>query len=155
MTEVCGPGLAPLCGIIRDALSHGHQGSIALFHGSWEPSGLYLQGNCFYLLGKPDQGILLTGTGSVDELRALADQHLTFTYTPCVDAGAVAGTTIGRADQIALSSYSKLAGWRVYLCGHPEMVQSAKKKAFLSGASISDIYADPFLLSKSPTTTAA
>jgi hypothetical protein len=32
----------------------------------------------------------------------------------------------------------------VYLCGHPEMVMQTQKKAYLKGASLSDIYADAF-----------
>ena len=37
-----------------------------------------------------------------------------------------------------------LTNWRLFLCGHPDMVKSAKKHAFLSGASMKDIYADAF-----------
>src|ERR1700690_487112 len=37
-----GCGLAPLYGIVRDALHSGHRGRICLYHGSRETSGLYL-----------------------------------------------------------------------------------------------------------------
>ena len=56
----------------------------------------------------------------------------------------------GRADLVALTDWPNLKGWRVFLCGHPEMVKSAKKRAFLSGAAMQDIYADPFVLSSTP-----
>ena len=37
-----GTGLAPLYGILRDALRHGHRGPIHLFHGALHKGGLYL-----------------------------------------------------------------------------------------------------------------
>jgi NAD(P)H-flavin reductase len=51
----------------------------------------------------------------------------------------------GRANQIALEKFSQLNGWRVYLCGQPDMVLQTKKMAYLQGASLKDIYADAFL----------
>ncbi|HLK60403.1 MAG TPA: FAD-binding oxidoreductase [Chthonomonadaceae bacterium] len=120
-----GSGLAPLWGILQDALRQGHRGPIHLYHGSWNPAGLYL----------------------VNELRQLAARHPNFIYTPCVDAEAGSGDTLGRADLVALGALANLKGWRVFLCGHPEMVRNARKKAFLMGASMKDIYADPFVLS--------
>ena len=56
-----GTGLAPLYGIVRDALQAGHDAPIHLFHGSVEESGLYL----------------------VEALQQLACEHAHFTYTPC------------------------------------------------------------------------
>lgn len=123
-----GTGLAPLLGIIRDALQKGHQGSIHLFHGSHQPEGLYL----------------------IDELKSLTSQHSNFNYTPCVSSEtAPEGYAKGRANEVALNTYSDLKGWKVYLCGHPDMVANTRKKAFLAGASLSDIYSDPFVLSDS------
>jgi NAD(P)H-flavin reductase len=57
------------------------------------------------------------------------------------------GMREGRAEAQALCDHPQLKGWRVYLCGHPGMVQTAKRKAYLAGASLTDIYADPFVLS--------
>lgn len=120
-----GSGLAPLWGILSDALQQGHTGPIHLYHGSWKPAGLYL----------------------VDALQRLQAEVPNFHYVPCVDAEAQPGYREGRADQLALADLPNLKGWRVYLCGHPDMVKSTKKRAFLAGASMQDIYADPFLLS--------
>jgi CDP-4-dehydro-6-deoxyglucose reductase len=120
-----GSGLAPLQAIARDALSHGHSGPIRLYHGSRTADGLYLR----------------------DALRALAGEYANFRYTGCLSgAGAPAGFTAGRADEIALGAYSDLAGWRVYLCGNPPMVAGAKKRAFLAGADLKAICADAFEL---------
>ncbi len=120
-----GTGLAPLAGIIADALSHQHSGSIHLFHGSRDTSGLYL----------------------VDEMQRLANQYDNFSYTACVSTPpATEGYTLGRADNIALEQYPELNEWRVYLCGHPEMVKTTQQKSYLAGAKLQDIYADAFLV---------
>ncbi len=121
-----GTGLAPLAGIVNDALMHGHNGPIRLYHGSWQPEGLYL----------------------IEELQKLAAKHTNFEYVPCVDQNALDFMKAGRADQIAFRENANLKSWRVFLCGHPEMVKSARKQAFLLGASMSRIYADPFVVSK-------
>jgi NAD(P)H-flavin reductase len=118
-----GSGLAPLIGIVNDALGKGHSGPIRLFHGSRKREGLYL----------------------VDEVKTLSKRFHNFAYTPCVSGEH--GTeefAKGRAHDVALSSTDTLAGWRVYLCGHPDMVAHTKKMAYLKGASLNDIYADAF-----------
>ncbi|MDD5034723.1 MAG: FAD-binding oxidoreductase [Methylococcaceae bacterium] len=121
-----GSGLAPLYGILRDALDQGHGGSIRLFHGSRDLHGLYLS----------------------DELRELERRHPQFIYTPCLSGAQVpAGFSQGRVHEAALSEIPNLKGWRVFLCGHPEMVKLTRKKAFLAGASLQDIYADAFNVS--------
>lgn len=123
-----GSGLAPLYGIARDALRRNHSGPIRLFHGSRDPRGLYL----------------------ARELRDLARGHPNFDYTPCLSGPDVpSGHARGRVHDIALQEIDSLKNWRVYLCGHPEMVKSARKRAFLAGASMKDIYADAFVVSPS------
>jgi len=57
-----GTGLAPLYGILRDALRNGHHGPIHLFHGARQPAGFYLN----------------------DGLSALAREHTNFQYTPTI-----------------------------------------------------------------------
>jgi ferredoxin-NADP reductase len=123
-----GTGLAPLIGIARDALQQGHTGPIHLYHGSSTPEGLYL----------------------VDELAAMAESHAGFHYHPCVSRGTPpAGVQSGRAADVALQDHAKLSGWRVFLCGREDMVRALQKKTFLAGASMSDIFADPFVDSAS------
>lgn len=118
-----GSGLAPLVGIIHEALHHGHHGAIHLFHGSREIDGLYW----------------------IEEMQLLASQYDNFHYTPCVSRGdAPSGVTKGRANDIALSLIPQLSHWRIYLCGHPDMVEQTKRQAFLNGANLRDIYADAF-----------
>ena len=57
-----GTGLAPLYGILQDALDRRHSGEIHLFHGALDPTGLYLH----------------------DRLTALAQEHANFSYHPGV-----------------------------------------------------------------------
>lgn len=118
-----GSGLAPLYGIIRDALRNGHKGKISLYHGSYNTEGFYL----------------------VEELRKLAQAHPNFSYVPCVSEGeAPQGSKRGMVLDVALDDNPDLSGWRVFLCGHPDMVKSAQQKTFFAGASMRDISADPF-----------
>lgn len=117
-----GTGLAPLWGIVREALAQRHTGPLRLYHGSRHAEGLYLQ----------------------DELRALAAAHPNLHYTPCASATGL------RADVAAFTDLPDTTGYRVYLCGHPEMVKSAQRKAFLLGASLSDLYTDPFVRAITP-----
>lgn len=126
-----GTGLAPLYGIAREALHQGHSGPIHLYHGSRTldgqvtPHGLYL----------------------VDEMKTLEQAHDQFFYHPCISRGHVPeGMRQGRANDLALEDHKDLSGWRVYLCGREDMVKATKTKAYLAGASLQDIYADPFVI---------
>ena len=118
-----GTGLAPLYGIVRDALRCGHAGTIHLFHGSIRPEGLYL----------------------VEELRALAARFPNLRYYPCALQGEADGVSIMPLDQLGLQTVPKLGGHKVYLCGHPDFVRMMQRKVFLAGASLADIYADAFV----------
>lgn len=118
-----GTGLAPLIGILTDALTQGHSGNIHLFHGSSEFEDLY----------------------RVDELRRLSKDYSNFTYTPCISGKKVPeGFSFGRANEVALSTLPDLSGWRVFLCGHPDMINKMKTASFLKGAASTDIYTDAF-----------
>lgn len=123
-----GTGLAPLYGVLRDALGQGHTGPIWLFHGAVEPSGLYL----------------------VSELRALAAAHPNVHYVPCVLRGEEAGEVrAGPLDQVLFGVLPKLKGFRAFVCGDPGLVGALKKKIFMAGAPLREIYADAFLPSAS------
>ncbi|PCH62905.1 MAG: oxygenase [Gammaproteobacteria bacterium] len=121
-----GTGLAPLMGIIRDALAHGHQGNIQLYHGDRDRQDLYLD----------------------DELQAMAEQYENLEYFPCVSAIEPASDNRfyhGRASDLAFSQNKDLKNCCVYLCGSPAMVKSARQQAYLNGADMKNIYADPFI----------
>lgn len=122
-----GSGLAPLYGVVRDALRCGHAAPIWLFHGSRTQDGLYL----------------------MDELRHLARDYANFNYVPCLSGEPDRDGFISmRANDAALQQHINLKHWRVFLCGHPDMVNATKKKSFLAGASLNEIHADAFVLSR-------
>ena len=122
-----GTGLSPLYGILRDALNRGHQGEIRLYHGVRAKEDLYLH----------------------NTLLTLAEQHSNVSYHPCVSReNAQPPVLEGRASDIAVKDINDFSGWSVYLCGNPDMVNATKRSAFLAGASLQDIYADPFLHSQ-------
>jgi len=119
-----GTGLAPLYGIVRDALAAGHTGPIWLFHGARDMRGLYL----------------------VDELRALAARHPNLQYRPSVLEGRLGeGYQVGALDALIRAECPKPVGFSAFLCGNPDLVLSLRKKLFLAGLSLKDIHADAFL----------
>lgn len=120
-----GTGLAPLYGILHDALAHGHTGPIALYHGVRTKETLYLS----------------------KELDDLAQRYANFEFHACVSEKSGSppeGVLNGRAADLALAAHSDLKGWSVFLCGNPDMVKSTQMQAFLAGASLADIHIDPF-----------
>ena len=121
-----GTGLAPLAGILEDALKQGHTGPVKLFHGSSAVEDLY----------------------RIDELREFAQKYDNFSYYPCVSGEPVPeGYIAGRADKAALLHMDDWKGCRVFLCGHPDMVSSMKKEAFMKGVAMGDIFTDAFVVS--------
>jgi ferredoxin-NADP reductase/ferredoxin len=121
-----GTGLAPLEGIVRDALHQGHQGPITLIHGVRDRSGLY----------------------HGDKLSELAAAHPNFTYLQAV-------WTEGESGDISALLKQRFAQYvanatRVFLCGAPDLVKSMKRQVFLAGAASSHIHADPFVVAPAP-----
>lgn len=117
-----GTGIAPLMGVIRDALHVGHRGKLWLLHGSGTAAGVYLH-NTFIELAK---------------------KHANLTYTGCVSGKDVPqGFTAGRADDIAFEQINNLKGWRVFAAGLPEMVSRVEARALHQGVSPQAIHVDP------------
>jgi len=122
-----GSGAAPLIGIVRQALSNNHTGEIIMYQGSSNLNGLYLH----------------------NELRALADKNDNFRYNASISdykpMYKEREIEEGRASEKAAEENPDLMGWRVYICGNPEMVKNASRTMFLKGASLKNIHADPFV----------
>ncbi|RMH50201.1 MAG: oxygenase [Zetaproteobacteria bacterium] len=122
-------GLAPLYGIVRDALARGHRGPIRVYHASLAASGLYY----------------------VEEMRRLAAAHDNLHYIPCVLHGpAPEGGEVGAVDAIVAAT-GDFSGTRVFLCGDPPIVNSLRQKVYLGGAHMLEIFSDPFDPAPSPT----
>lgn len=120
-----GTGLAPLYGIVRDALRKGHTEPITLLHGGRTLAQLYL----------------------VDALQALAGTHANFRYIPCtIEDSHRADMQTGTVEQVLESQLDlkALSQTRVYLCGAPDFVHALRKRLFLKGARAANIHCDPF-----------
>jgi NAD(P)H-flavin reductase len=122
-----GTGLAPLVGIVRDALQQGHTGPIHLFHGSRTAEGLYLQ----------------------DELRAITRAHANVHYDPVTPLDDQTSTANALARAV-IARHPSLTGWRAFVCGNPAAVTLLKKKLFLAGVSSREIFSDAFLEAPPP-----
>lgn len=119
-----GTGLAPLVGIVRDALRSAHRGDIFLYHGARTLQELYW----------------------CERLRELCGRHPNLHFTACVSGSEVPpGAVHGRATDIAFARHPDLRGWRVYLAGSPSMVQAGEEFALRAGAHPERVHADPFL----------
>lgn len=123
-----GTGLAPLYGILIDALGQGHTGNIHLYHGALKEVDLYF----------------------IEELNKITAEHSNFSYTPCVLRGEEGHFyKTGNIEDVVMGNLpTNKESIRAYLCGAPEMVNSLKTKIFLAGAHPNNIYADAFLPSK-------
>ncbi len=117
-----GSGLSPLYGILRDALLQNHMGDISLFHGVVTKQSLFKE----------------------SELRDLSKQFSRFNYFPCLSEEESSDHENGLVLDVAFQKLTDVKGSRVFLCGHPEMVKTARKKLFLAGVSMKDIFVDPF-----------
>lgn len=116
-----GTGLAPLWGVLLDALEAGCDQEISVFHGAASSDGLYFR----------------------EELQALAASGRIH-YTSCADTVTDSRDLEGSPLIHALAHRPDLTGYRVYLCGHPDLVKTAQKKCFLAGANLGDILKDSF-----------
>ncbi len=126
-----GTGLAPLLGVVVEALDAGHGGPIRLYHGSSRPEGLYCR----------------------ERFAEIARRHANFTYIPCLSrCAARQGERQGRADSVAFSDHPDLTRWRLYLCGRAEMVHAARQTAFVQGAGLDRISGDAFETTALPDT---
>jgi ferredoxin-NADP reductase len=127
-----GTGLAPLLGVVRDALAHGHRGPVWLMHGARAPAALYY----------------------ADPLRALAAAHPNLTVRFSVtDSAACGGDITDTPVQACVAERLKETGaatTRVFLCGAPDLVKDLKKQCFLAGVPSRQIHSDPFLMAEPP-----
>lgn len=120
-----GTGMAPLIGIARDALRQGHEGDIHLLHGARQIDDLYLH----------------------DTLMKMAQQHHQFHYHANVLEAENITPPISKNPlmQQITEVAAEPADWRFYLCGDAPIVNTMKRNLFIAGASMTNIYSDPFI----------
>ncbi len=119
-----GTGLAPLYGILKDALIlQSHQGEIYLYHGARYSNGLYLK----------------------EALKNLETDYPNFHYYPSVSKDEISSKYIqGRASEVALQKHVNLSNFEVFLCGLPDMVNAVKEVIVSNGISEKYIHTDAF-----------
>lgn len=118
-----GTGLAPLWGILRDALEHGHSGPITILHGGKKSADLYLDG----------------------PLRALAAKHANVRYFGCLSEEPPSQPH-HHAGRVLTALPKSLTGHRVFVCGSPAMVKDTKQHVYRAGVNQEDILADAFIV---------
>ncbi len=118
-----GTGIAPLLGILRDALRHEHRGEILVLHGALDPVGLY---------ARPEL-----------EAIARANPNVEVLYSALEARGEAIDTR--PLDRRLFDRKPSFAQHRVFLCGAPAVVNSLRREVFLRGASLREIHADAFV----------
>lgn len=118
-------GLAPVLGILKQALSSNHTGPISLFIGAKDLSGHYL----------------------LDEVAKLSEQNENVQLHRVCLEGSSPDNSIKEADiyQTIKEELSSTKDHQVYLCGAESFVKKLKKQCFLAGANMGDIFADAFV----------
>ena len=117
-----GTGLAPLYGILHEALSQEHTAPIFLYAASGEPSGLYYR----------------------QELEKLQQQYDNFSYIPIAKRQAEKGMVEQDIIEVVKQRHPELNGHKIFICGAPDVVKTMQRNCFFQGASISDILVDAF-----------
>ncbi len=114
-----GTGMAPLWGVLGEALATGHEGPIEVFHGARSTEELYMD----------------------EALRQLAARHDRLSYVGCSGADAVDNSRRLLARAFA---EPRRGDWSAYVCGHPDFVSLARAAAVGAGVDRRRIRADPF-----------
>ncbi|MFV8752340.1 2Fe-2S iron-sulfur cluster-binding protein [Nannocystaceae bacterium ST9] len=124
-----GTGLAPLWGVIRQALASGHVGPITLIQAAATPEGLYMR----------------------EDLHELARAHPQLHIRTCVLRGGGGDIEEGAVDALALDHLRRaeqageVARQLAYVCGDAALVQRVRRGLFLSGMSTRRIFVDAFV----------
>lgn len=118
-----GTGIAPMLGILKEALARDHQGSIHIYHAVQHSHELYLN----------------------DELKQLTQQHDRLFYLPCVNAELNDSNSNAEAVLDALRQPSvDLGAGLFYMAGHPQLVTYIFDFLQQGGVDEARLFADPF-----------
>jgi len=128
-----GTGLAPLIGIARDALRQRHSGEIHLIHGTVQKEDLYLHQTLLDMAKQNEQFHYYANVLRLNEQQVPDNANSIIRSLPLEQ----------QVTEIAVQP----AEWKAYLCGDESIVNSLKKKLFISGFNMKNIYTDPFVIS--------
>jgi len=118
-----GTGLAPLMGLLRDALSSGHQKDIYLYHSTLKQADLYQH----------------------EKLTSLVKKHPHFHYMACSQEVTNEKDIDNRHIIEIISDLDvDLEQYTVFLCGTPDIVNTLNQNLIQAGANKADIYLDAF-----------
>ncbi|GAA3943184.1 2Fe-2S iron-sulfur cluster binding domain-containing protein [Litoribacillus peritrichatus] len=117
-----GTGLAPLIGIIKEAIANHHQGHLILYVGAGEPSHFYY----------------------AQELSALAAGFSGLKVHYVARRNPEDTMFAGNVEDVVLAQHTQMKGLRAYLCGAPEMTSALMKKCFMRGIKKADLLVDAF-----------
>ncbi|MDF1654174.1 MAG: FAD-binding oxidoreductase [Coxiellaceae bacterium] len=121
-----GTGLAPLVGIVKDAIANEHDGEIILIHGGVDKTDLYLH----------------------EALNKLQQTHSNFTYVPCTLKPSANISQEAIADVLVEQLKNIVNDVQLFVCGPEETTKKMKLKAFLAGVPSASIYSDAFITPK-------
>jgi NAD(P)H-flavin reductase len=124
-----GTGLAPIYGILQEALAKDHSREIVLYAAAGD------FGNLYY----------------VEELIKLDGQYENFNYIPSVrrfSESPFQHIDIIEQDvtELIAERHQDLKGWKIFLCGNPDMIKKVQRHCFFQGAAVSDILVDAFII---------
>jgi len=122
-----GTGLAPLYGIVRDALLRGHTGNILMLIGAGTKAGIYYRNKFKELQSRYSQLQVKYSVACLDSDEIVLEGHASDIYTTA---------------KILLPD---LTGVKVYICGGESFVRKMRKQSFLAGANMDDIRSDSFI----------
>ncbi|MFT6220864.1 MAG: NAD(P)H-flavin reductase/ferredoxin [Candidatus Endobugula sp.] len=117
-----GTGLAPLYGVLQEALYRQHTKAIHLYVAAREPKNLYYQ----------------------QELQCLARQFENIVIHTVVKQHAEKGQLEGDVVDVVKKEHVAMNGYKIFLCGSPAMVKTLQRACFFQGAALSDILTDAF-----------
>ena len=127
-----GTGLAPIWGILLDALSNHHAAPIMVVIGAKDRSHLYMLEQLREVVEGHDNvslHLVCQNDLVLDELTSCNDENIVY----------------GDVYQFCADEFSSLKGYRVFLCGAESFVAKLRKQCFMAGANMKEIKADPFI----------
>lgn len=118
-----GTGLAPVVGILKEALAHNHSENITIYHEVNNVAELYLD----------------------TYLKTIEQSHTNVTYLPCIRTNKRINNILsGSAADIINSSYADLSNTVIYLAGSEQMITTVKQIALTKGAPDNHLLSDSF-----------